>query len=423
MAGGAATGVLQKGQFEVMSSYKYTRSDKFLTGDVGTFSYFDNISSNYLYLKTDYGISDRLTLSVSSGYYLNRTITEFPDTLNKGGKIEIGEDQHHVSSSGIGDIIVFPRYNVFTQNRDGNKTELALGMGLKIPVGHHNDSNFVGYSRFLNTEGSEPFIDSTEIWNTSPPTVQATTGSNDLMFYGFYSKNYEKQKLRFFASALYIHRGWNSLGLKFGDYASVGVFAGTTVFKKMGLLAQLKGEWVGTIKTHELLDVLSAYNIEQESTGSKMVSFVPQVSYSFKNGVNVFATTDIPLYQYMKGTQVASQLQVTAGVSYRFFIEKKYSIPHDAFTSDKYRVGSIKVWGACGMCKETIETNLSKLDGVVSAIWDVEKKMLEVHYNGEIVSEDGIKVELARIGYDTETHKASDEAYKGLHECCQYDRS
>ena len=153
MAGGAATGVLQKGQVNLMSSYKYSKSDRFLIGDIDTLPFFEDIKSNYLYFKMEYGLSDRLTLSISSGYYLNRTITEFSDTTFVGG--DMGIEQNRVESSGIGDIIIFPRYNLFEKTNNNIKTELTLGMGMKIPLGLHNDSNFVGHSYFLNFDNPE----------------------------------------------------------------------------------------------------------------------------------------------------------------------------------------------------------------------------------------------------------------------------
>ena len=433
MAGGAATGVLQEGQMELVSSYKYSRSNRFLSGDQDTVVFFDNLTSNYLFLKADYGISDRLTLSIATGYYLNRTITEFADTTFVGSEMEI--EQKRVNSSGIGDLIIFPRYNVYEKTKGLNKTELSLGMGLKIPIGAHNDSNFVGYSKFVNFDNNPPTLDSTEIWQTSPPTVQATTGSHDLMFYGFYFKSFPKKKLRLFASALYVKKGWNSLGLKFGDYASLGLFAGTTVFKKIGLVGQIKGEWVGKMQALDKIDILSEYSIDQQSTGSQMVSFVPQVMYTFNRPkMTVFATADIPLYQNMRGTQVASQYQVTGGVSYRFFVKKKKSTheleefpvmeepPVIADNGEGGQETTFRVWGKCGMCKTTIENTLKGMKGITFAEWNLESQSLKMRYDEKIVSLDDAKATLANVGYDTKTNKASDKAYDSLHSCCKYER-
>jgi copper chaperone CopZ len=299
-----------------------------------------------------------------------------------------------------------------------------LGLGLKLPLGLHDDSTFVNYSKFINQDDpSNPFIDSVEIWQTAPPTVQATTGTNDLMFYAFYLKNFKKKNFKLVTSALYIHKGWNSLGLKFGDYATVGLFAGTSLFdNRLSLLGQLKGEWVGKMQSHEELDILALYNIEQASTGSAMISVVPQVTYSFKKPqISLFATADIPLYQYMRGTQISSGVQITAGISYRFFAKKpKVEVVDEGFVV--YQEERFKVFGICGMCKETIEGTLMGMNGVSVADWDQEAQSLKVRFDSLKLSLDDMKEALAKVGYDSETHKATDAAYNGLHSCCKYER-
>ena len=74
------------------------------------------------------------------------------------------------------------------------------------------------------------------------------------------------------------------------------------------------------------------------------------------------------------------------------------------------------------MCKESIEQTLSKQKGIESATWNVETKQLTVKYDPEKISVDKIKIKLAEIGYDTDTHRASDKAYDALHGCCKYQR-
>ncbi len=426
MAGGAATGVLQKGQMEVMSSYKYSYSDRFQSGALDTVAFFDNLSSNYLYFKTDFGISKKLTLSLSTGYYLNRTITEFADTTYVGSEMEI--EQVEVSSKGIGDFIIFPRYSLFSKENHGHKTEMSFGVGMKIPFGHANDSNFVGYSQFVNFETNPPTLDSTEIWVTSPPTVQTTTGSQDLMFSTFFLRSYPEKNLRMFANALYVHKGWNSLGLKFGNYTSIGLSVGTTLFDKLGLVAQFKGEMIGKMKAHEMIDPLSIYSIDMSSTGSKMLSFSPQISFTITKGLSAFVTADIPLYQNLDGTQVASQHQVTGGISYRFFLKEPEDeiteaiIPPSEADLALYDRTTMKVWGICEMCKERIEATVLAMDGVGSAVWDLETLMLSLHYDKDRVTLDEIRTKLAKVGHDTEEVKATDRAYNKLHSCCKYDR-
>lgn len=83
---------------------------------------------------------------------------------------------------------------------------------------------------------------------------------------------------------------------------------------------------------------------------------------------------------------------------------------------------TFKVYGNCGMCKETIEGALKKKDGVHKKSWDTKTKMISVTYDPTKITLLQIKQKIADVGYDTEEIKAKDEVYSKLHGCCQYDR-
>ena len=83
---------------------------------------------------------------------------------------------------------------------------------------------------------------------------------------------------------------------------------------------------------------------------------------------------------------------------------------------------SFKVSGNCGMCKRTIEGALKDLEGVVSATWDVDSKMILINYNPHHITLPEIKQKIADVGYDTDTIKAKKADYDGLPGCCQYER-
>lgn len=301
IAGGASQGVLQERQMEVSANYQYVGSNKFKVGDRDTLSLFDNLFSNYLYTRVAYGITDKLTMSIESGYFFNKT--------------QIGlKKADTIRSSGIGDLIIFPRYSIYTRNTEKTRTEITLGLGYKIPLGKYNDSTVV----FTDPKTLKKY------YTTDPPTVQQTNGAQDFIFYGFVYRGYVEQKFRVFANLIYIKKGWNPLGQKFGDYSSIGLFAGKTFFKKLGITFQLKGEWVNKMKYDHNVDMLALYNIDVKSTGSKKILAVPQLSFTQKT-LTVYALTEIPLYQYVNGTQVASHYQFTAGISYRFFVKKSFN--------------------------------------------------------------------------------------------------
>ena len=298
IAGGASQGVLQDRQMEISANYQYLSSNKFQVGDRDTAKLFDNLYSNYLYARLAYGVTKNLTISIESGYFLNKT--------------QIGlHKSDTIKSSGFGDLIIFPRYDILNRTTENTRSEITLGMGYKIPVGKYNDSTLV----YTNPYTGQKY------YTTSPPTVQPTNGSQDFIFYGFTFREYTKKKFRIFANALYIKKGWNPLGQKFGDYSSIGLFVGKTFFKKLGVTLQVKGEHVSKMKYDKNVDMLALYNIDVKSTGSRKIFFVPQLSFTNKN-FTVYALSEIPVYQFVYGTQVASQNQLTVGLTYRFYTVK-----------------------------------------------------------------------------------------------------
>ena len=81
-----------------------------------------------------------------------------------------------------------------------------------------------------------------------------------------------------------------------------------------------------------------------------------------------------------------------------------------------------EVAGNCGMCEARIEKAAESVDGVSSANWDKETKMIEVTYNPEKSDIHKIHQAIAKAGHDTSMHKATDEVYNELPGCCKYDR-
>ena len=297
IAGGAATGVLQENQMELSINYQFNQSNKFFNEHKEATPLFNNLRSDYLFFRVDYGLSKKLTLSVASGYFLDKS--------------KIGKDNSDtISSNGVGDLIVFPRYSIYNKTANFKRTAVVIGLGLKIPLGSHNDTTNLGSYGIDN-------------YQMNPPMLQTTNGSQDLMFNSFFFREYQKSKLRLFISSLYVKKGYNSLGIKYGDYTSVGFFASKTFFYRWGVTAQLKAEKIDQIKVANNIEEwdLLEYSITPESTGSKKWFFIPQLSYS-QNGLTVFATSEIPLYQYLNGTQVGSQNQFTVGINYRFLTKK-----------------------------------------------------------------------------------------------------
>ena len=297
IAGGVSQGVLQDRQMEINTNFQTIHTDKFLERDHSAEKTFDKYNSNYLYTRLAYGITKDFTISVESGYYLNKT--------------QVGLDKSDtISSKGIGDLVIFPRYDIYNHTEEETRTEITLGMGYKIPMGSYNDS----LKQVVSFTGETYYI-------TKPVAVQPTSGSHDFIFYAFFFRGYTEKKFRIFANALYVKKGWNPIGEKQGNYASLGLFAGKTFFENLGVTLQLKGELIQKMQYNSDLFLIGKYNYDVESTGSRKVLLVPQLSYTFK-AFTIYALGEFPLYQYVNKLQIASQYAFTTGLTYRFYTRK-----------------------------------------------------------------------------------------------------
>lgn len=297
VGGGLTEGVLNEHQVELSTQYQYINTDKYLTGtNTEAFATY-KFNSNYLHSRIAYGITKNFTMGVEAGYFLNKTQIR-------------QQDGHTYNSSGFNDLIFFPRYNVFNIGNGRKRTELSLGLGIKIPIGKFNDS-------LMETE---PFS-GMEYYIKKPLTVQPTSGANDFMFSAFLLRAYPRNNFRLFTHAFYILKGWNAAGEKLGNYASLSIFGSKTIFQNIGLMLQMKGEWIGQMKVNN--NIIQYYFLEYDpmATGSKKIFIVPRISYT-KNGLSIYAMNEFPLYQEVIKTQIGSKIQASVGMVYRFKIKK-----------------------------------------------------------------------------------------------------
>ena len=89
----------------------------------------------------------------------------------------------------------------------------------------------------------------------------------------------------------------------------------------------------------------------------------------------------------------------------------------------KLQTQSIKVNGECDMCKHRIEAAALKVEGVQSAEWNTETKILSVKYDTQLTTTpENVQKKMAEIGHDTEKYTATDTAYNNLPGCCHYQR-
>jgi len=82
-----------------------------------------------------------------------------------------------------------------------------------------------------------------------------------------------------------------------------------------------------------------------------------------------------------------------------------------------------KVYGNCGMCENRIEKAANSVDGLTATNWNKETKMIEVSFDASKTDVNTVHIAIAKAGHDTDLHRAKDETYNTLPECCKYDRA
>lgn len=301
MVGGAAQGVLGAHQMELNTNFQYIHSNSFYRGSERASEHtFDSFESKLQYFKVAYGASKNLTVSLEYSHYLLKKETG----LN-------GDPATTYTCKGMGDLIIFPRYNVFHKETRRSSDEVTIGLGYKVPLGAYNDS--IG--------NVEPFSGQT-FYVTKPTAVQLSSGAQDLIVHTFYHHGFLRSGLNFFASALYIRKGWNPNGEKMGDFASLAVYGSRTFSKRYGITLQVRYEYADRMRiNNNILMFGKPSNYFPEATGYCKWFFTPQVSCTVGK-FTLYATTDIPIHQRMNTsrfyTQVGSQHAVTVGAAFRF---------------------------------------------------------------------------------------------------------
>ncbi len=305
VAGNFSQGVLLKNQLEFNLNYQHTYTNRFKVIDqeisisdyheAAFNNYLEGVTTNFLYARLAYGLSDKLTFSLEAGYYINKT--------------EFKEDYlvDTATSRGISDITLFPRYNVYLKKTALHQTEVTLGMGMKIPVGEFHDSMSIGRDALTGEEYFEK----------KSLAIQPSSGANDFLFYAFISRKFIPQNLSLYLSSLYIIKGWNPDGDKFGDYFSVSAFTTKPIFPSFITVVQFKQEYMAQKEKLPGLQSPSSSADMAANSGGFKTFFVPRIIFNYKNNVTLYSLIEIPLYQYCYGTQLASQVNFSIGLTLR----------------------------------------------------------------------------------------------------------
>lgn len=81
---------------------------------------------------------------------------------------------------------------------------------------------------------------------------------------------------------------------------------------------------------------------------------------------------------------------------------------------------TFEVSGNCETCKERIEKAALAVNGVKSAVWTIDTKMLAISYYEASTTIETIRKAIADAGHDNGSYKSDNEIYNNLPDCCKY---
>ena len=146
--GGNTSGFLQKGEFQLLSNYRYFKSYKHFRGSHEEVERVENNTevinkANSVELGLVYGITNRLSISASlpinfndrSSLYEHYGNPKFDADGNPANPLGWSHSRFHTGSKGIGDLRLTGTYWLKDPNL-GGKGNIAIGLGVKAPTGN-----------------------------------------------------------------------------------------------------------------------------------------------------------------------------------------------------------------------------------------------------------------------------------------------
>lgn len=295
IAGGILNEVSSKNQLEIASYIKYFYSNVTKRADsLSTMRIFEERRDLYQYSKIAYGLTENLTMSIELGYFHNRT------AVLVGGS--------EISGKGISDLILFPRYRALKICKKKGTTSLTFGMGIKIPLGKH-DQKYVVYENKKTGQKVEII---------KGPSEQPTTGTTDFIFHGLLFHASSKYNGHAYLASTYFLRGTNHNKQSFGDIFKATLSFGTYLNPKI-LYGIIEFDYE---QTQPLIDkVWISY---EKNTGGKLVKVIPKLNFEIQPlHLSINTSYNVLLYQYVNGTQIGFKETLEVGISYRPVFKKK----------------------------------------------------------------------------------------------------
>ena len=291
MGGNMSVGSSNKNQFRIRLTYDFNTLETILIDDLVTEEDNRKRQVRSYILQTEYGISDRIGISVVLPY------------IHQLREINSGLSIDKVVAQGIGDIMFLVKYSPIIL-QDNKNIGLTLGVGPKFATG--NTLNKADAFRFLSLD------------------LQPGSGAIDYVFWlSFLKTNLLKNQHRLHAMFTMNYRMTTAV-----DNHEVWGEA------ELGNELQLTGGfydrfYIGAVSIDPLLliryrsvvrDVRNGQTVDQ--SGGEEYQFMPGFNVNPSPKITWNFNINLPIYRRMNGTQVATTYKFSTSIAYRFSVKK-----------------------------------------------------------------------------------------------------
>jgi len=270
----SSVGVLDKNSFRVNLFYRHNFLDTYFEGSNASNqkSFLTNSSYNYSGLIIAYGISDRLTLEIENGYFINKT-QNF-----KIAELELKSRGYGLSNGNLN-----LKY-AFVKNEDKN-IEITSGVGIKYPLSIEP----------LYVDGARLVVD-----------LQPSTNAFGFNFPLIFIKSFTDKGLRLISNNKYEYNFRNSENYRFGSSISNSIMVSKKLSEKFSAIGQLKHDY----RFEDYGNSGPAIN-----TGARVLTAMFATSYSFAENWSVSGLFEIPVYHFYTGRQLGLKYAFGFGIS------------------------------------------------------------------------------------------------------------
>lgn len=243
-----------------------------------------NSNYNYFNLNLGYGITRRLSIATSLGYYINKTETFKSDLFGK------------MKASGIGDLDVSVNYKAYVNAQKG--IELVPYFNVKFPVGK---------------------FDCEDNGIKLPISLQPSSGSfrytGGMYFYANLPKKFFITSFNMFEYAQRI-KSYN-FNYKYGNTLFLSVDANYKVIQYLTLGIQASYEYKSRSKREN--------NQELFGTGYQTITIAPHITFIAKKNTFFSFLLDIPVFHKVEEIQLVNKVALQLKIIQNIDLAKKES--------------------------------------------------------------------------------------------------